>query len=116
MSRDPQPKVSAHVAVEITRFLNADNPGWVECRLVDLSGREHLFHEKIPVVTTDDLWSDTHYPQPGVIAAIAVRRSTQPSGQECLTVDTAEPWDIESTTGETIFELGSHQLVPIDSD
>ena len=109
MSEAPQPKDVVHVAVEITRFLKADNPGWVECRLVDLSGREHLFHEKIPVVTADDLWADTHYPQPGVIAAIVVKRSTQPNGQESLTVDTAEPWGIEFTEGETI---GSHQLVP----
>ena len=116
MSDDPKLKEIVHVAVEITRFLKVDNPGWVECRLVDLSGREHLFHEKIPVVTAADIWADTRYPQPGVIAAIVVKQSMQPSGQESLTVDTAEPWDIESTAGETIFEIGSHQLVSMDSN
>ena len=101
-----------HIAVEIMRFLKEDVPGWVECRLVDISGRVHLFHEKVPVVTAANLWSDTHYPQPGIVAAIVLKRNAQHSGQESLTVDTAEPWDIESTAGETIFEIGSHQLVP----
>ncbi len=51
------------VRVEIVRFVDDSQPGWVECRLVDARGQEWLFVEKVPIVTSSDLTALTPYPQ-----------------------------------------------------
>src|ERR1700722_2651927 len=43
-------------------------PGFVECSLRDAQGRTWKSIEKVPVVTTEALWSDSEYPRPGVFA------------------------------------------------
>jgi hypothetical protein len=52
------------VTVQISRFVDEHQPGFVECILMDALGESHLFVEKVPVVSTDDLWSTSSYPQP----------------------------------------------------
>jgi hypothetical protein len=53
------------VSVEISRYVDDSQPGWVECRLVDVLGDEHLFVEKVPVVTRVDLDAASNFPQGG---------------------------------------------------
>lgn len=101
-----------YISIEITRYVVDDSPGWVDCRLVDIDGREHLFHEKIPVVTAASVWSDTEFPQPGVIAGVVVERRVRSDGREALVVDTKQPWDVQSLAGGTQFEVGPEQLAP----
>ncbi|MDI1443615.1 hypothetical protein [Polyangium sp. 6x1] len=40
------------VEVQIVRFADDAQPGWVECHLLDAHGRRWAFLEKVPVVTT----------------------------------------------------------------
>jgi hypothetical protein len=56
------------VRVEISRYADAAQPGWVECRLVDALGHEHVFVEKVPVVTEAHLVAASGFPQAGFIA------------------------------------------------
>jgi hypothetical protein len=95
------------IKIEIVSFDDVSNPGWVECRLVDANGREHWFREKVPVVTTDNIWSDSDFPQEGEIACRILN-----AGPERILIDTELPWGIESTTGQTQFEVKRAQLVP----
>jgi len=53
--------------VDIVGFADESFPGLVHCDLADANGNRHKFIEKIPVVTTQDLWSDSTYPQPGLM-------------------------------------------------
>ena len=39
------------VRVNISRYVDESFPGWVECSLVDAYGYDHVFVEKVPVVT-----------------------------------------------------------------
>jgi len=55
----------ANLALQITRFVDEDQPGFVACEFVDASGDVHEIIEKVPIVSTDDLWFDTTYPLPG---------------------------------------------------
>jgi hypothetical protein len=50
------------VRMTISKFIDERFPGWVECHLVDVHGRIWKFHEKVPVISTEDLWSDSEYP------------------------------------------------------
>ena len=53
--------------VDIVGFVDESFPGFVRCPFADANGDRHMFIEKIPVVTTADLWSDSIYPQQGTV-------------------------------------------------
>jgi hypothetical protein len=63
------------VRVEITRYTDDDPPGWVECRITDINGREWVFEEKAPIVTAAGLDADSDYPQWGAIDCEVRERS-----------------------------------------
>jgi hypothetical protein len=67
--------------------------------------------EKVPVVTTSALDSNSSYPQPGVIACRILGRKIDATGREILTIDTETAWSIQSATGQTCFELLREHLV-----
>lgn len=102
------------VNVEISRYVDNSQPGWVECRLVDALGDEHLFVEKAPVVTTAHLDAASSYPQAGVIACIVLGRSEH-GGRQLVRVDTQTPWGIESTEGKDRFDVLAEQLRELNS-
>jgi hypothetical protein len=102
------------VKIEITRFVDDYQPGIVECVLVDAQGSSHVFIEKMPVVTSQDLDANSAYPQAGVIACQVVERRVV-NGHEVVRIDTT-PWVIESTTGEVLFDVLAGQLIEIDQN
>jgi hypothetical protein len=104
------------VKVEISRYLDASFPGWVECTLVDALGVEHIFVEKVPVVTEAHLDGGISYPQPGVIACVVLERSERNDGRQLVHIDTRRPWDVESTAGKSRFEVFPEQLREINSE
>lgn len=87
------------LAVKIVRFVDEHQPGFVECELADIEGRIHRFIEKIPVVTRADLWSDSTYPQPGVIRCELLEMWSDAEGRQVARVSTERPWAITSTEG-----------------
>jgi hypothetical protein len=98
------------VLAVIRRYVNDDQPGWVECALTDIRGKDWTFVEKVPVVTAEPLDAHSTYPQPVVIACEVVERRDE-AGRESLVIDTAHPWGIAATTGETRFEVRPEQVV-----
>jgi hypothetical protein len=98
------------IKVQITRLVDTHQPGFVECQFVDANHRLWSFIEKIPVVTTEELWLDSEYPRIGAIACEVIRRTSDSLG-EILTVDTEHPWGIESTDGVSRFEIRRESLV-----
>ena len=98
------------LVVQIDRFVDDHQPGFVECSLVDAHGTKHVFLEKIPVVTTETLWPGSAYPRPGAIACQVEREFKDPAGITLLQVSTELPWHVESTTGETRFTVQAGQV------
>jgi hypothetical protein len=94
------------VKVDIVRYADDSQPGWVECHLTDAIGRRWSFVEKVPVVTAADLDASSVYPQPGVIACEVVGRAGG-----VVRIDTTRPWSVESVEGETRFEVPLGSLV-----
>jgi len=103
------------IRVEITRFVDASQPGFVECRLVDASGHEHLFTEKVPVVTLEYLDANSSYPRQGVVACCVLEKK-RVDNREVLRVNIEEPWGVESTTGKVEFDIFPEQLFETDDD
>lgn len=99
------------IAIQIERFVDDHQPGFVECRLVDAHGLSHLFVEKIPVVTAANIWSHSSYPQIGAIACEIESESIDAEGRMIAHVNTVQPWSVESTEGLTRFVVLASQVV-----
>jgi hypothetical protein len=93
-----QGEVMLLIKVTIERFTDEHNPGWVQCSFVDAAGISHMFEEKVPVVSSEDLDSKSLYPRPGGIGCIETSTRIAPDGRELVMVDTEMPWAIESKT------------------
>ncbi len=102
------------IKVQIERFTDPHQPGWVECRLVDAFGVTHLFEEKVPVVTSEALSAESDYPRDGIVACEVLLRRAGPDGREVVTVDTERPWGVASKEGTTRFEVFRDQLGELD--
>jgi hypothetical protein len=90
------------LAVQIVRFVDSSNPGWVECELVDAAGRRHILKDKVPIFTVEDLDADSKYPAPGSVGCEVVERYQNEKGQELVRVRT-----IESNEGVSEFTVSA---------
>lgn len=99
------------ISVQIERFVDDHQPGFVECRLVDASGRSHLFVEKVTVVTTLNLGPHSSYPLVGTIGCEVESKLSDDEGRELVHVNTERPWGVESTEGISRFLVLSAQVV-----
>src|SRR5687767_11069667 len=102
------------IRVTIDRFTHESQPGWVECSFVDAAGSTHLFEEKVPIVTTDDLDARSAYPCEGMVACTVISTHRDVGGREIVSVDTARPWGIVSKSGQVRFEVLREQIVESD--
>ena len=99
------------IPASITRFISADQPGFVECEFNDAHGRCWKFVEKSPVVSAEYLDAQSDYPRMGIIACEITSRRQDATGREIVTIDTNRPWGIESVDGGTQFEVSPSSLV-----
>lgn len=99
------------LCVQIVRFVDLSQPGWVECRLLDAWDRDWTFMEKVPVVTRESLDATSDYPQEGFIACTVVRSWQDECGRALVTVDTLQPWGVAAVGGETQFEVLASRVV-----
>jgi hypothetical protein len=94
-----------NVRVTIEAFIDEYQPGIVECSLQDVHGKVWKFIEKVPVVSLEDLWSDSEYPRTGAVECKVLRRDPDSRGLPTITIQT-----IESVEGNAVFEVFEDQL------
>ena len=99
------------VPVTITRFIDDDQPGWVECELTDAAGRTWTFFEKVPIVTSGGLTATSRYPVTGSISCEVVRREAGPDGTGLTEIDTDRPFGVASVDGKNRFIIPTATLV-----
>src|SRR5688572_20688368 len=98
------------VGIQIVRFVDASQPGWVECVLRDAWDREWEFVDKVPIFTDVPLDESSVYPQAGVIACEISREWRDAHGREIRTIDTSRPWGVEARSGEIQFDVLAEQI------
>lgn len=104
------------VTVEIARFVDDHQPGFVECVLIDAAGTKHTFIEKGPVVSAANLTATSVYPQSGSIACEVQDEWQSTEGTSLARISTEQPWGVESQNGHTVFVVAKSQLQHSESD
>jgi len=101
--------------VQIVRYVDDHFPGFVECELVDASGRIHTFVEKGPVVS--DKWPgpDGSYPMSGEIRCEILEQGHCQDGRELLRVTTEQPDYVETKDGVAEFVVLSSQVISAEA-
>jgi hypothetical protein len=98
------------LVVQIVRFVDPHQPGFVACEFVDANGKSHTVIDKVPVLSRERLDESTKYPKPGMVGCEVVARWRDQNGRNLARVTTGKPWGIESTAGATEFEVLATQL------
>ena len=83
---------------------NSSYPEIIECEIVDAKGTKHIFHEKWPVVSTEDY--DDVYPKICDIACII-----EECNEDTVIINTNIPWGCVSVDGEYRFEVFKKDLI-----
>jgi len=97
----------AAIKAMITRFVDDIQPGRVECEFEDAWGKIHRFIDKTPIFTDGFLDEHSAYPVDGQITVKVIEK--RPNS---MIVTTGEPWHVESTKGETVFEVPAEAILP----
>lgn len=100
------------ICVSIVRFVDEHQPGFVACELKDAAGRLHTFIDKGPIFSSEDVWVDSVYPQPGTVRCEIIARFRDQSGRELIRINTGHPWNLESVDGVTDFVVDAGLLLP----
>ena len=100
----------AAIDVQIQRYVDDHFPGWVECGFIDAEGHEHIFVEKAPVISAENLFPDSVYPRQGFINCEVEKTWVDDAGRLLALVNTKGPWSIESTAGATQFVVLASQI------
>lgn len=101
------------IKVSITGYISDEQPGFVECKFHDAYGTELIVHEKVPVVTNENLDADSNYPKDGFLGCEIVGELTDDVGG-VITVGTEMPWGIETINGLRVFDVLASQLIEIN--
>jgi hypothetical protein len=102
--------------IQIVRFVDESQPGWVAAEFIDANGTQHTIIDKVPIFTKSDLRSDSVYPQPGVAACEILNRMEDDQGRRLARITVHKPWGLESVNGETEFVVLESQLAGHGSD
>jgi hypothetical protein len=100
----------ASLIVQIVRFVDDHQPGWVACEFQDAEGRRHTLIDKVPIFSLEDIDSASSFPRSGAARCEVLKRWRDDQGRELAQVSTARPDDIESTEGLSEFVVKSAQL------
>jgi hypothetical protein len=103
------PKIRG-LSVLIARYVDASQPGWVECQFHDAAGQLWKIVEKVPVVTDEEISDSTELPTHGIVHCVEISRRNDESGRQLVAIDTELPFDIEATDGTQNFEVLPDQL------
>jgi len=98
-----------NLRVQIVRFVDEEpQPGIVEAQFRDAQGEVHSIIDKIPLFTSADLWTDSDYPQPGLIECVVLERMTSPAGS--LARVNIGTYHFESTDEKPEFVVSEAEL------
>ena len=106
---DMEKSYMTYLMVTIYKYSFDDNPGFAWCKFTDAFGKNHYIYEKIPVVSSEDIWfynKDTILPQKGYIAGEIIKIENG-----IINFSTEKPWDIETNENIREFSVFDNQII-----
>lgn len=91
------------LTIQVVRFVDVTQPGWVECEFVDAAGHLHTLRDKVPIFTNEDLDANSRYPRHGTAACEVLEQWQDSQGRKLVRITTDRPYGIESVEGLTEF-------------
>lgn len=92
------------VEVVVTRIIDLSQPIWVECKLEDVYGKEHVFQDKMPIFLKEYI-TEADLPAYGELRCVIIERN-----DGGIRIDTSKPDGVESKSGKNVFDIALHQL------
>lgn len=99
-----------NLSVQIVRFVDDQEPGWVECEFVDAEGHKHKLIDKVPIFTAHPLDRASTYPGSGSVRCKVLAEWRDANGRELSLISTARPDAVDSSEGSSEFVVLSNQL------
>lgn len=100
----------SEIKIQILRIIDTHQPGFVECQFTDAWGVIHVVIEKIPVVSWENLWTDSEFPTYGAIRCEIIKEYIEDE-KKFIKVSTEKPDGVETTNGLHEFDMLPHQLL-----
>jgi hypothetical protein len=100
----------ANLSVQIVRFVDGHQPGWVACEFKDAEGRQHTLIDKVPIFTSEDLKADSAFPKPGRMPCEILGRWRDANGRELVRISTEKPLDNKSAEGLSVFVVSAAEI------
>jgi len=101
------------IKVDIIEYVDDHQPGWVKCLFIDAEGSEWSIIEKVPIVSQENLNSESKYPIVGYIAGKISNKRLDNNFKEIATIDLSTPWGISEESGRTIFDIFCDSIIKI---
>ena len=100
----------ADLHVQIVGFIMDHQPPIVACEFVDAASRTHTVIDKVWMFSEKTLDAHSQYPQPGLIRCAVLAEWCDTRDQQLVSIDIANPDQIESTEGLTEFVVARDQV------
>ena len=94
------------LAVKIVAFVDECQPGVVACEFTDADGNRHTIVDKVPIFSTEQLWSDSTYPVAGEADCYILKTWLDATGRELAQIRIAQ----ESLDGLCEFTVLASQI------
>jgi hypothetical protein len=96
--------------VQIVRFVDDAQPGWVACEFQDAEGVCHTLIDKVPIFTEAALDRASTYPDSGDVSCQILGSWMDTQGRNLVRITTEKPDGVNSTEGLCEFVVLSSQL------
>jgi hypothetical protein len=96
--------------VQIVRFTQDHQPGFVACEFFDADGQCHTIIDKVPIFLDRFLDATSEYPQVGEVRCTVLDQWCDERGRDLVRINTDDPYHIESTEELSEFVVFQTQI------
>ena len=96
------------LAIQVTRFLRDDQPGWIECEFEDAEHVRHILIDKVPIFSHELLDEASVYPREGVVRCQVLGQFRDALGRDLLRIALLD--GVTSTEDVSEFVVLANQI------
>jgi hypothetical protein len=94
--------------LQIVRFVDEHQPGFVDCEFTDADGQPHTIIDKVPVVSLEYLDARSTYPRPGAVRCQVLEQWRRADGVKVSRISLSD--GIETVDGRSEFVVAASEV------